>query len=679
MMIQYKYKLIGYLCNKKRHIAQISYWSSRYPVRKENPMLGERLTNLLSLLSQDNFQTAEFFAQKLNTSTKTVRTLLKQLEENLLDNGAHIIAKNGYGYKLSIDSLEKFRDFFLTKKSYLPNTSQERVQYLLEYFLNSKDYIKTEDLCDVLCVCKKTLAVDIKEVERLLGKYNISLDRKPYYGIKAIGDEFHMRLCIAESTEIKMKRNIYYAEEELQKELSQIADCVMECIAQETYQISDVALRNLVIHIYIAIKRIENFHYIPLEIGDFNKWVKDEEYQLAKKCTDKIGKLFKMEFPEKEITYVAVHLAGKKSGLEEKEGLDNIVISSEINEMVTAMLEEIYQLFRIDLRNDLELIISLGQHLIPLTIRIQYGMKMKNPLLQEIKERFSLAYTMASQACLVFKQHYHKDLYDDEIGYIALALALALERQRTFKEKKSILLVCSSGAGSAKLLAYQLQELFRDCIKDIQTCDSRSIEKMDFSHIDYIFTTVPITNYVPVPICEIKYFMETKDIDAMRKLLNSDEKCNMAKYYPPELFFSNVEIDTKEAAISYLCKEIEKERDIPNDFFKAVMKREELAQTAFGNMIAMPHPYKVMTRETFVCVCILKKPIQWNENEMVRVIFLVSVANTPNKNIKDFYKITSRLLLSKALITELVRKRTYAALIEILNEIENEMENEKNG
>ncbi|MDF2821910.1 MAG: hypothetical protein K0R15_2358 [Clostridiales bacterium] len=639
-------------------------------------MLGERLTNLLSLLSQDDFQTAEIFAKKLNTSTKTVRNLLKQLEDNLLDNGARIIAKSGYGYKLSINNLEKFSDFLSIDKSYLPNTSQERVQYLLEYFLSSKEHIKTEDLCDMLCVSKKTLAVDLKEVERMLGKYNVSLERKPYYGMKVIGDEFHIRLCIAESTEIKMQRNIFAADDEIQKSLSKIADCVMESIALENYQISDVALQNLIIHLHIAIKRIESSNYIPLEISDFHKWVKEDEYQLAKKCTDKIGEIFHMEFPEQEIAYVAVHLAGKKSHREEPEGSDNIVINSEINEMVTAMLEEIYQVFRIELRNDLELIISLGQHLIPLTVRIQYGMKMKNPLLKQIKERFSLAYTMASQACVVFKQRYHKVLEDDEIGYIALALALALERQRTCIEKKTILLVCSSGAGSAKLLSYKLQDLFRDCIKEIQTCDSRSLGKMDFQNIDYIFTTVPITDFVPVPICEIKYFMETKDINAMRKLLNSEDKCNTAKYYPPELFFSEVDLDTKQAVIKYLCQEIGKKRDIPNGFYAAVMKREELAQTSFGNMVAMPHPYKVMTKETFVSVCILKKPIQWSENQMVRAVFLVSIENTPNKNIKDFYKITSQLLLSKTWTTELIKKGTYTTLMEILNQIENKMEND---
>jgi len=642
-------------------------------------MLGERLTNLLSLLSQDDFQTAENFAQKLNTSTKTIRNLLKQLEDNLLNNGAHIIAKSGYGYKLYIDGFEKFSGFLSTNKSYMPNTSLERVQYLLEYFLNSKEHIKTEDLCDMLCVCKKTLTADLKEVERMLGKYNVSLERKPYYGIKAIGDEFCMRLCIAESTEIKMQRNILFADEGIQRELSQIADCVMECMAEENYQISDVSLQNLIIHLHIAIKRIETSHYIPLEIGDFHKWVKEEEYLLAKKCTDKIGKLFKMEFSEQEIAYVAVHLAGKKSRWAEGENSENIVISSEINEMVTAMLEEIYQIFRIELRNDLELIVSLGQHLIPLTVRIQYGMKMKNPLLKQIKERFSLAYTMASQACVVFKQRYFKELEEDEIGYIALALALALERQRTFIEKKSILLVCSSGAGSAKLLSYKLQDLFQDCIKDMQTCDSRSVGKMDFNSIDYIFTTVPIMESVPVPICEIKYFMETKDINAMRKLLKSDEKCNIAKYYPSELFFSNVDLDTKQAVIKYLCKEIEKKRNIPKDFCNAILKREELAQTAFGNMVAMPHPYKVMTKETFVCVCILKKPIQWSESQMVRAVFLVSISNIQNKNIKEFYKITSRLLLNKSLTTELIKTHTYTSLIEILNEIENELENEQNG
>ena len=42
-------------------------------------MLGERLTTLLSLISQDEYKTVDEFAQKMSLSTKTVRGLLQEL------------------------------------------------------------------------------------------------------------------------------------------------------------------------------------------------------------------------------------------------------------------------------------------------------------------------------------------------------------------------------------------------------------------------------------------------------------------------------------------------------------------------------------------------------------------------------------------------------------------------
>ena len=51
-------------------------------------MLGERLTTLLSLISQDEYKTVDEFAQKMSLSTKTVRGLLQELNEQLQTHGA---------------------------------------------------------------------------------------------------------------------------------------------------------------------------------------------------------------------------------------------------------------------------------------------------------------------------------------------------------------------------------------------------------------------------------------------------------------------------------------------------------------------------------------------------------------------------------------------------------------
>jgi len=641
-------------------------------------MLDKRLSNLYALLLEDQYKTAKSFTEKLDLSSKTIRNLLRDLDEVLKENGAHIISKRGYGYKLVIEDLEKIKQLkSLNNNLYLPETSEERIQYCLEYLLNTKDYVKCEDLSEKLFVSKKTLAHDLKEVERLMKKNNLTINRKPYHGIKAIGREFDLRLCIAEYTEKRINFDFSY-NKELNAELKEIAEIINEVIDYKNFKISDVAFQNLIIHVNVAIKRIQKNHFIPVNYSGLSDLIGDIEIQIANECASKISERFLISFPKSEIEYMAVHLAGKKILDLSKDGKYNLVIGQEINDVVKEMLQVVYEAFKFDFRNDLEFHILLGQHLVPLQVRMKFDMKMKNPLLKDIKERFSLAYAMAAQACTVISQHYQKELADDEIGYIALIIALALERQRTNVVKKNILLVCSSGKGSAQLLSYKLKETFSECIGNIQFCSLRSINKFDFKDIDYVFTTVPILSKVPVPIQEIQYFLESKDIKAMERLFHSDKRSSIAEYYNESLFMVDVPLLTKEDVLMHICNHIKKYKDISDDFYDAVLKRERLGKTEFGNLVAMPHPNITLTNETFVCVCILKKPILWDE-QMVQIIFLISIENQRNKQLQPFYSITSKLVSNKQYINELIKKKEFQVLQNLLQKIEDDMEDENNG
>ena len=639
-------------------------------------MLGERQINLLGLLSQDSFQTAEQLAAKMKLSTKTIRTLIKELDQILSENGAHIRMKRGEGYLLEVEDFERFQGMFAGKGGELPNTSQERVSYLLEYFLNHSDYVKTEELCDVLYVCKKTLASDIKKVRQILKEYELTLEQKPYYGMRVKGDELHIRLCLAKCQERKNAAGklAELSDREENGELKKVSDCVLAGLDAVEYHISDIALQNLIVHIYVAIKRIQSGQYIPWTGEEYRSWVGEREHQLARRCADRLEESFSVKFPEEEILYMAIHLAGKESRTSGEKSEENVIISNEFHEIVLEMLTEIYEVFQIDLREDLELVMALGQHLGPLSVRMRFGMKLQNPLLSEIKERFSLAYAMAIQGCAVLERHFQWKLPPSEIAYIALVLALALERQRTSREKKTVLLVCASGAGTAKLLAFRLQDMFHDCVGEVLTCDERSALKQDFSRIDYIFTTVPILETVPVPICEVNFTMRGEDITAVRKLLSSVEYRKVLEYYPRELFFTGAAFDTKEEALAYICAEIEKRRPLPKGFLQAVLRREKLAQTFMGTGAAMPHPCKVMTEDTFVAVCILDRPILWNEGQLVSVVFLVSISKRTDKQIQDFYQVTARLLLNAEYIKELAEKKTYETLETLIIRLSKEME-----
>ena len=174
-----------------------------------------------------------------------------------------------------------------------------------------------------------------------------------------------------------------------------------------------------------------------------------------------------------------------------------------------------------------------------------------------------------------------------------------------------------------------------------------------------------------MPICEVKQLLDGKRSGVIRGFLREDTH-EILKYYPEELFFPELEARTKEEALKELVSRVEKLHPLPDGFYEAVCKREKMAHTCMGNRVAMPHPCKVLTEDTFVSVAILKEPIQWDEVHEVQAVFLVSVSRQKKKQLQEFYATTARLLLDEQRIGQLIQERTYQSLTENLKTVENE-------
>lgn len=623
-------------------------------------MLGERLTNLLSLLAQDEYKTADALAVQMNLSSKTLRNLIGELNTVLEKNGARIVSRRGMGYVLEITDLDVFQTLFIRygENQNIPTDSAGRVQFIVEQFLKNNDFIKIEDICDTVFVSRKTLAADIKKAEEFFEEFHLHIERKPHYGMRLVGEEFQFRQCITRYTQMKHEKILGY-EKTIDQDEHQIAALVLEAIENEEYHISDVGFNSLILHITVAIHRVKAGQYVSVPDEEYICYIDESDYRLAEKCMEHIESCLNIQFPEEEVRYLAIHFAGKESG-------QNLVINSDIQSAVKEMLQEIYEVFQYDIREDLELIMALGRHLVPLLIRMKYGMRLTNPLLDEVKKRYSFAYTMAVQACAVLERRFHSILDANEVSYIALALALSMERKSRQIEKKKVLFVCTSGAGTAALMAYRMRESFRDYIGEIITCNQRSIGKQDFSQIDYVFTTVPLRERIPVPICEIKGLLEFSDFAGIKRFLDNDQEKIILEYYPENLFFTDVPGKTKEEVLDEIIRRISLVRKLPDGFKKAVLKREQLARTCMGNQAAMPHPCKVMTEETFVSVSILGEAVQWDESQTVQAVFLVSVSKKKKKKIQNFYMVTSKLLLDTESIKILVKEKDYKTLARLL-------------
>lgn len=607
------------------------------------------IKEILSSLSADSYITAEALSKQLNVSEKTIRTKVKEINYELQKFNIKIESKPRYGYKLICDNYDSFKSIDLI--SNINNDMDYRIRIIFKYLIElDSGYIKSDDICDSLDISKTTLTNILKIMEYNLKYHNLKLERRPNYGIKLIGNEFDIRNFI-----ICNYLNDFLYENNMNDKLIGI---IINFLNKHEIKFSEINLENFIQYINVSINRIKNNKFICNSENDIIKDIA-EEIKLSEELIKQIQNEIDIEFNDTEVLFIAIHIASKNLFSINKNY--NSVIQDKFSDIIDKMLDMVYKNLKIDLRNNFNLILLLNQHMIPLDIRIRYNIFQKNPMLNDIKNNYSLSFLLASESAAILKDYYNKDISEDEIGYLALLFQIGLEETVESINKINILIVCGSGKTTSNLLVTKYRKEFNDYIENIYAADLIGLKDFDFSKVDYVFSTVPINLKLPVPIVYISNFLKSDDIINVKNTFESLNRNIILDYYKEEMFTTDIKGDTKEEVIKNICEEIKKYKSIPDNFYELVMKREQLAETDIGNLVAIPHPIEVVTKDTFVYVAVLDKPILWQKNN-VQVVFLISVSNN-NDDLKHFYEYTINFLLNENSVKKLIDNKTFDNLI----------------
>lgn len=623
-----------------------------------------RLWTLLGVLSME-YKTSRQIGEELGISEKTVRTRIRELEEAMEGSGACICSKPRYGFCIKVeepDTWETFQAGRYQGESRVPLDSGERVDYMLALFLNGGDYRKLEDLSDFLFVSSKTLTNELKRVEQILACFSLSLERKPYYGIRAAGREFDRRCCILENFYLP-KKTFWMGGERHEQEQEAIAAVFLELTREYEMRFTEIAFHNTVLYISLSISRMKKGFFIGTTMSPIPDERIRREVELAARLYDRLDveRVHKIRMPLAEIYLAGVYIAGRRIlKLDEESGKNNLVATAQIDALVSRILEEIYISYGVELRKDLNLRIMLIQHLVPMEIRVRYNIPVENVPDQQVKEKYMLAYSMAQLAAGHMAEYYKKEMSEGEILCIALYFAMALEEKKTMRKKKNrILLICVSGKASSRLLKYRFQREFGEYIDSLEICGVHELDQVDFKQVDFIFTTVPIYRKVSVPIMEIHDFLESGEIMSIRHFFQAGGMQFLNKYYRRELFFSHIKGESREQVIHEICERAGKVVWLPEGFEESVMEREQYGATDFGNLTAIPHPRYMMTDQTMVAVAVLEKPILWSAN-MVQLVVLTSLnEDEDDEETQEFYEITAAFLSDKEAVEALIREPVF--------------------
>lgn len=636
-------------------------------------MLDSKLADLLAGLSETEYLTSKRLAVQNKTSDRTIQTRIQELRKELEPHGAAIESRPRHGYRLVVQDREQYKTWLQTEQVRLqkaiPNSVEDRFRYMLARFLESERYWKLEDLAEQLCISSKTLSNELKQVEFVLKHYDLGLQRKPHYGIRVSGKEFDKRKCCMDYLV-----QPYYGkldQENIQGRLtSLIGDVLLDMMMRQRVKFSEAAFQNIVFYLYVACMRTREGNVIRQAHPDqLARVEKMQEYHIALLLMDQLREMeVEIEPTPAEAMYIAVYIAGRRILGDEYKLQSSPVVLQNISELSGLLLDCIQRVYNLDFKENLNIRIALYNHLATFHIRMTYGIPMPNPILDEIKQNYPFAYAMAQRGMVELEHFYNRKISEDETGYFAIILEMALESLKQEVQKKNILLVCMTGKSSSHFLAFRFHNEFGIYINRLDICSMYEFEQYNLSDIDYVFTTVPLHTTAQLPVYEISNFLDDADIPQVRKKLEQGSVDFLRSYYRKELFFPHIAGTTREEVIREMSRRLAEVYLIPAEAFaQSVLAREQLGGTDFGNQVAIPHPEECMIQKNIVCVGILDKPVLWSTH-MVQLVVLVSIYESVSAKTQKFYQLTSSLLSDQVRVKRILSRREYEHFMKLLLE-----------
>ena len=451
-------------------------------------------------------------AGTLELSSRTVLRDMSGIEKWFDENDFNFVKKPGVGLILeeNIENQNFIIELLEEEKIEKEYSKEERNLIILSKLLVSNEPVKSYYFAKILKVSEGVLNNDFALASKWLERFDIELVRKPGLGVYLKGQEKNFREAYV---------NLIYDsfnEKEILDMLSEnrLLNLMDRCIIRKveatlTKKLSDLdvnladsAYIGLVVHISLALQRIKNGENITMDKEFLKELSITEEFKLAKEIVKGMETDFNMDIPVDEVGYITMHIRGAKqrsSSNHKALNLDDIEIMEITNKMIDLAEDE----FKISLKNDERLFKDLANHLGPSINRLNMGLEIRNPLLDEIKSKYSYAYDGVEKISRIIKDKLNiNSIPESEIGYIAMHFASAIEKNLMMNTNINIVVACPTGIGTSRFLSTKIENKFPN-LNILETISAINIDEeyLKEKDVDLIVSTVELNtslNYICV-------------------------------------------------------------------------------------------------------------------------------------------------------------------------------------
>ncbi|ELK3068698.1 BglG family transcription antiterminator, partial [Listeria monocytogenes] len=366
-----------------------------------------------------------------------------------------------------------------------------------------------------------------------------------------------------------------------------------------------------------------------------------------------------IKIPAFEVGYIQLHLTAAYN-----QQHDELLVSvrpkeDDVAEFVSTCLAEG--------NYDKSLLDDLTTHMKSAINRLKLGMHFKNPYLSKIKQNFPQAFEEALYFKAKFEQKYDVQVNEDETAYIALHFEAYKERSRSFPDQIRVVLVCSTGLGSSRLLAARIKKYFpMITIEKILSVQALMETEVD---VDLVISTIYL-ELEDIPSIVVSPMMSKADLQQVESQIERTRRKKKKRSQPfvdliePKTIFAKLDVATMEDAITQIGNKLVNLGIAKSGIVESALKREALSFTSFEEM-ATPHADPALINESHIAIATLKNPVKWGLVEVDK-IFFIALTEQNGINLDAMYEQFYKYIDNKKWLEKLTQLKSAAEIYEHL-------------
>ncbi|WP_239748368.1 MULTISPECIES: BglG family transcription antiterminator [unclassified Mammaliicoccus] len=621
-------------------------------------MISNREKSILKLLSErlHSFLTIHDIAQALGISSRTVHREMKSVEDTL--NKYHLsltrVPKLGLRIEGEPEDIDNFVQS-LTEQNTIDLSDEERKVIILYNLIQSKDPVKLYSLANEIGSSTHTLNKIIEQLEPELHTFELSLERRRGEGLILNGEEVNKRQLLARIMLEKLDGDSVYSVVEdhfvyhtlNETHLRGIVDIdrlfnverlLMDELGTLPYTLTEASYLTLTIHIVLAIERIKQDGHVEIEDDILNELISTDEFKVSERLTNVLSDIYDVTFNHSEIAFITMHLRGARRR-HETTYENNDIHKQRVTELIEFVKDQGFSF-----KDEDALFKGLNLHLEPAINRLEANIETYNPLTEMIETYDQELFEAVSSGLKIVFMNYH--FPKSEVAYIALHFGGMLQAKQ--RRSLHVLVVCSSGIGTSRILSNRLKQHFSEITQTTEVSVS-SLKSIDFSKYDGMISTVAVdTKYPHITVNpllpkqdaeNVKYFLKLQQsvVHDPQNTQNQEQPLSYEDYNRTVTFIEeslaliqNMIVEKKKVTQleRYLIQTLSKHRVIDNThmFSEKLNSRMNLQGFALtGYPVAIPHLSDESIKKPQLIITELTKPLMLKtiENEQQEVNWLV--------------------------------------------------------